>query len=1111
MTYYSQTKEIEDTDFSQLLMEAGSILQPQYTNETLCTVLMGSPGPQDMEFVSVPCGRKLKVSGIMCIRGGKNLRKHRPFYRLTHLKLKAKDSQLVTNTTTRYFNIDMLYEALSKGKTPPDYQGSSDLPIHYEIYNEETYSTWYDTVSHNKRHAWTENVDSCSNSSYNVDLCVYLWPYNESSTNNIQNLTTDLFIVKLDQNIQNTSLSIWMSNNTMFASNHCSRGFIFDGKQCIRLLQKPPGGHFALEDVCQRDSSKSHAYVYSVDGDLRSLLSILRRVDIVNGQATCRDVLGNIVVLRHNLSKIEARVYKEVDIPTKYVVCSLQPVQPLCPSSYIPCNGGCISEQFLCDGKVDCENGEDEQNCTHLCKMFNTSPDYCQTKCHPENCTCHELYFQCPSGGCIHSSKVCDGDSNCISSEDESLCFSLTSTQHNKDKVNDFIPDKKDSSDEEIYINLLRSVREEAGDTCGAVLQIPCLKGHPTCYSIDRMCLYDHTQDGRLKYCANGLHLLECEHFQCSGSFKCQHSYCVPTYKVCNGVQDCPYGDDEVMCPVLACTNMLQCGQTCIHPSEICDGSMQCEFGEDELACDTPDCPPTCQCSGYAMKCYTFITLDASFKRLTMFTLRHHKPVLVKQTFHHVTSLLILDISYCSVTSISSEGPFFYLHNLVKLDLSHNALSSLVHGSLDGLANLMELDISWNPLKSFEPQVVAHMGRLRALSLQHCQLNAVSDIALPNTQTLDILDISAGGMIELGCLFVRVAVFNLTKTIIHYHRGYSKRCWKDISQVVSDQAGLCCLGFFKDKCDAGWEIERKTCRSLLPSQTLLLYCYSLILLTATCNCCVFIYKLLTKSRDAMLICNLALANIFIVVPLYIFINWYVSYDTEFSFFEPFLSSSMHCRVSGDILVVSPQLGALFQMLISLQKYCGIVRRRNILSETKPLVCLIIFAAWITSVFACTVLRFQDIDDAQTTTILKGLFYYYRYRNLILPAFLVLDMIFLLVSLFAYTQILQTIHESRSTHIGRKHGKDSGLSSIIRIIFIMILSNVSVFFSICINAWLSLTTREWSHTLLLIVLVVPLQSVFNPFLFTLTTQGFIKDCRRNFLFVREILTSLLLKT
>ena len=125
-------------------------------------------------------------------------------------------------------------------------------------------------------------------------------------------------------------------------------------------------------------------------------------------------------------------------------------------------------------------------------------------------------------------------------------------------------------------------------------------------------------------------------------------------------------------------------------------------------------------------------------------------------------------------------------------------------------------------------------------------------------------------------------------------------------------------------------------------------------------------------------------TVFIVVPLYIFTDWYVSYGTKFPFFEPFLSSSMPCKVSGDILVVSPQLATLFQMLISLQKYCGIVRRRNILSNTKPLVCLVIVAAWMTAISACTALRFQDIDDAQTTTIVKGLFYYYLYRYPTMP-------------------------------------------------------------------------------------------------------------------------------
>ena len=186
------------------------------------------------------------------------------------------------------------------------------------------------------------------------------------------------------------------------------------------------------------------------------------------------------------------------------------------------------------------------------------------------------------------------------------------------------------------------------------------------------------------------------------------------------------------------------------------------------------------------------------------------------------------------------------------------------------------------------------------------------------------------------------------------------------------------------------------------------------------------------------------------------------------------------------------------MLISVDKYCGIVCRRNILSETKSLVYLVITAAWIISLSACTLLHFQDTHATQPTTILEGLFYYCRWKYPILPAFSVLNTIFVLVSLLAYRLILKNILDTRSTHIGRKHGKDSSLSSIIRVTVIMVLSNALVLANICITAWLSLATREGSQTLVLIVLVFPLHALLNPFLFTMTTQRFITDCRRGFL-------------
>ena len=203
MIYYSQTKGAENAGFTQLLMEARNILQPQYTNETLCTVLIGSPGPQDMEFVSVSCDRKLKASGIMCIKGGINLRKHEPLYRLNQIKLKAKDSQLMTNTVELEsdFNIDTLYEALFKGKAPPESQGKSGSPRYLRSPDDWVYSELMNERNLPIRPAWTEHTYSCSNSSHNIDLCDLLWPYNKSRSHNIQTLTSGLFITTLELSI----------------------------------------------------------------------------------------------------------------------------------------------------------------------------------------------------------------------------------------------------------------------------------------------------------------------------------------------------------------------------------------------------------------------------------------------------------------------------------------------------------------------------------------------------------------------------------------------------------------------------------------------------------------------------------------------------------------------------------------------------------------------------------------------------------------------------------------------------------------------------------------------------------------------------------------------
>ena len=67
---------------------------------------------------------------------------------------------------------------------------------------------------------------------------------------------------------------------------------------------------------------------------------------------------------------------------------------------FYPCRDGTfLLHQYICDGHINCVHGDDEDNCTGICQFHNYVRSMeitdCYTNCHPTNCTCIPMYFQC--------------------------------------------------------------------------------------------------------------------------------------------------------------------------------------------------------------------------------------------------------------------------------------------------------------------------------------------------------------------------------------------------------------------------------------------------------------------------------------------------------------------------------------------------------------------------------------------------------------------------------------------------------------------------------------------------------------------------------------------
>ena len=139
--------------------------------------------------------------------------------------------------------------------------------------------------------------------------------------------------------------------------------------------------------------------------------------------------------------------------------------------------------------------------------------------------------------------------------------------------------------------------------------KLSCILGQQNTFAIHEKCLHIPLSDNLPDICPFGVHLKNCKKFNCTNTSKCPNSYCIPYRHVCDGVWNCPNGEDEDMnCTDLQCPGYIHCEgmSVCLHPSELCDGKVHCShtYQDDESICiENYICVSQCFCLGTGIFC----------------------------------------------------------------------------------------------------------------------------------------------------------------------------------------------------------------------------------------------------------------------------------------------------------------------------------------------------------------------------------------------------------------------------------------------------------------------------------------------------------------------------
>ena len=403
----------------------------------------------------------------------------------------------------------------------------------------------------------------------------------------------------------------------------------------------------------------------------------------------------------------------------------------------------------MCDQSDHCPDGSDEISCEPAC---NLNSDDClisrSNQRKAAECICASGYFQCKSGGCLSYAKVCDEMAGCNDMSDEINCGHVAARMKFKTYKNNSVVEPCPSG----Y------------SSCG--------RRDDNCFRNDMVCVHHIYHLYRSsEACESTRHLYNCTHHVCPHQYKCADDFCVPTHFVCDGITDCPEGDDEEDCKQLSCPGLLKCSQDnlCVHPYYIYDGNVQCLLSQDdERIIDLVNLP---QCSnvGFTVQCIKVnitlqnildLSLKLQYLQLVSVTLQYHDAM-----FQHFIIIYLLNLTSTLLQAGLTSSLFQGLTTLRTLILKNAGIRSIESNAFVDLTVLELLDLQDNYLQVINPLTFNGIHTLDNLDLSMLHIEELQSCTFCVVHAIDYLDVSMNDLTVLHAFsFAGVSISNLNIT-----------------------------------------------------------------------------------------------------------------------------------------------------------------------------------------------------------------------------------------------------------------------------------------------------------------------------------------------------------